>query len=283
MAHLFFIDESGTDHHESPYEVVAGISITDSRTWSLIKSIKSLEMELFGINFSEVKHELKAVKLLTTKVFRKAKQNIELSSEELTLHAKNCLLDGANPTRKGITALARAKLLYVEKLLDLCIEHRCKIFAIIISDFKNLYSDTSADAEDFLRKDFVFLFERFYYYLDQFNNDPTGIIIFDEMEKTTSFHLIRRMENYFKKTSKGRERAALILPEPLFVHSDLTTGVRIADIVAYLINWGMRFGSLKKPARAELLPYVEKVRAMKTSKSHFDGEFERLVHSISAI
>ena len=38
----------------------------------------------------------------------------------------------------------------------------------------------------------------------------------------------------------------------LLVHSDISTGVQIADLVAYVISWGFRTPRMIKPARAEL-------------------------------
>jgi len=39
MAFFLFIDESGQDHHDSPYEVLAGIAIEDKYLWSFIINI----------------------------------------------------------------------------------------------------------------------------------------------------------------------------------------------------------------------------------------------------
>ena len=47
-------------------------------------------------------------------------------------------------------------------------------------------------------------------------------------------------------------------PRPRFVpaewlaHSELTTAVQIADLVAYLVAWGVRVGSMEQPCRPEL-------------------------------
>ena len=49
--------------------------------------------------------------------------------------------------------------------------------------------------------------------------------------------LIDQMHRYFEETAVGRHRASRIIPEPFFVHSDLTTGVQIADLLAYVISW----------------------------------------------
>jgi hypothetical protein len=43
------------------------------------------------------------------------------------------------------------------------------------------------------------------------------------------------------------------------VHSDLTTGVQIADLIAYCISWCLRLNRMTKPAREELKPYVDQI------------------------
>lgn len=49
-------------------------------------------------------------------------------------------------------------------------------------------------------------------------------------------------------------RAGRVIPEPFFVHSHLTTGVQLADIVAYAIAWNLRVGKMSRPTRSELDP-----------------------------
>jgi Protein of unknown function (DUF3800) len=46
------------------------------------------------------------------------------------------------------------------------------------------------------------------------------------------------------------------IPEPFFVHSDLTTGIQIADLIAYCLSWAYRLAGMSEPARAELAPYI---------------------------
>ena len=114
-------------------------------------------------------------------------------------------------------------------------------------------------SSDGLRKDYAYLFQRFFYFLEDESADrgfpQRGIIVFDELERSQSHLLIDQAHRYFKDTATGRQRASLIIPEPFFVHSDLTTGVQIADLVAYCVAWGFRIGATYKPARSELAPY----------------------------
>lgn len=91
------------------------------------------------------------------------------------------------------------------------------------------------------------------------NGGESGIIVFDELEKSRSHLLISQMENYFLKTTKGQSRAKVIVPEPLFVHSDLTTMIQVADLIAYVVAWGVRLKGMKKGRRNELNVLANKV------------------------
>ena len=72
--------------------------------------------------------------------------------------------------------------------------------------------------------------------------------------------LVDQMSAYFRDTANGRTRSGRIVPEPFFVHSDLTTGVQIADIAAYIVSWNVRF-NVRMPAttRPELTPFGQRV------------------------
>lgn len=258
MAYILFLDESGQDLKHSPYEVIAGIAIEDKNIWNLIRAIHLLEENIFGRRYSEGERELKARKLLKTKTFKFACQLPPIEPIKRRQLAKECL-DSYSPTSKEqLTALAQAKIAFVEGLLQLVADFRCKAFASIISpEFDR------QEVTDFLRKDYVYLFERYFYFLEDKPNEPSGIVVFDETEKTQSQKLIYQIESYFKKTSNGRERSSLVIPEPLFVHSDLTTGVQIADLIAYIISWGMRLNGMVGNKRDDLLPFVELIKPLR--------------------
>jgi hypothetical protein len=150
-----------------------------------------------------------------------------------------------------MAALAQAKLAYVKTVFELCTSFDCRIFASIVCDRENCRHDA-----DYLRKDYSYLFERFYYYLEEVDAAASGIVVFDELEKSKSHLLLGQMDSYFRRTAKGRERAEHIIPEPFFVHSDLTTGIQVADLAAYIISWGFRTPTLVEPAREELKEFA---------------------------
>ena len=74
MAYFLFIDESGQDHKESPYEVLAGIAIQDTELWKFIKDIHEIELSCFGRRYRLDGREIKGMNFLNRKTFRLANQ-----------------------------------------------------------------------------------------------------------------------------------------------------------------------------------------------------------------
>ena len=256
MAYFLFLDESGSDRRESPSEVLAGIAIRDLDLWNFIRALGRLEMRIFGTRYSQGKRELKARKILKRKTFKLAGQLPQLPDNEMREYARRCILDGENAGHKELTALAQAKLQFVHEALRLSDVHCCKVFASIVP------RNAPRGDGDFLRKDYAYLFQRFYYYLQDLGSLVAGCIVFDELEKSKCHVLIDQLSQYFKVTLRGKQRAEQIIPEPFFVHSELTTGVQIAYLVSYILSWGYRTDKSYK-TRSELHPYVEKVVSLR--------------------
>lgn len=255
MSWLLFVDESGQDHRESPYEVLAGIGVEDRQLWSLIQAIGKAQEDCFGNRrYQQEDDEAKAKRILKRKTFRLAAQSGPIPLSERRDLACKALTDGAHVVGNQLAALAQAKVDYVGRVLKLCQEHQCKAFASIIPKSAQ-YSDrweSSEVASTALRKDYAYLFERFYHFLNVQQSGQMGIVIFDELEKSKSHLLVRQMGEYFLRTKNGRDRASLIIPEPMFVHSDLTTMIQVADLVAYIVSWGVRLPGMTEPPREEL-------------------------------
>lgn len=265
MTVFLFVDESGNDHNESPYEVLAGVAIKDRNLWDLIQEVKAIEDRLFGEFYAINKIELKAKKLLKTKTFRLANQMPPINKDDLPALAQQCLVNGEKASRLQLTALSQAKIAYAMQTIQACSDAGGKIFASIIDYDAVAAQPKLGDVSDlyFLRKDYSYLFERYYYYLEDIGANEMGIIVFDELDKVKSHLLLGQMTEYFINTRKGQERSSLIIPEPFFVHSDLTMGVQIVDLAAYILSWGFRIKGMNKPARLELQPLVSVLRDMR--------------------
>lgn len=274
MSYLFFVDESGHDLTLSPYAVLAAVAVQDSRVWNLITAIRGAEEEFFLERISRDGLELKAKKLLKTKTFRLAGQLPAIPQEDRSRLAHACLEEGraavreerpSRHTREQLTALAQAKLAFVGRVLELCAQHQAKAFASVVD------RDAPKQAGNFLRKDYSYLFERIFCFLDERPDHHQGLVVFDELERSQSHLLVDQMARYFKETATGRMRASRIVPEPFFVHSDLTSMIQVADLLAYVIAWGVRVGTMRRPARAELAGLAEAAMELRYFRPAVDG------------
>ncbi len=287
MSRLLFLDESGHDRKDSPYEVLAGICVEDRDLWNLICQVQDAETMFFGQRISIEEFELKAKKLLKRKTFRLASQLPPFDTKERTELARQCLEKGKNnkgnpggsgATKSELTALAQAKIAFVKYLMELCARYRVLAFASIV-DFEAPYS-----AGDFLRKDYSYLFERYYHFLDDCLIGEMGLVVFDELERAQCHILVDQMSRYFRETAKGLARASRIIPEPFFVHSHLTTAIQLADLVAYIVAWGVRVGNMTREKRTELAELAAMVINLRYSRKIIgEDEQEHILWSFAVI
>lgn len=257
MAYFLFVDESGHDRRKSPYEVLGGICVEDRDLWKLVCALNEAEERILGIRYSREKEEIKAKKFLKTKVFRLAKALPPIPEADRMRLSRECILQGESAGREQLAALAQAKLAFVEEALNLCLEYRCRAFASIV-DIHSPVPDRSL-----LRKDYAYLFERFFYYLEDRSPIEQGIVVFDELDKSAAHILLDQMEAYFRNFRTGRTRSSQVIPEPFFVHSDLTSLIQIADLIAYITSWGFRLPAMKAAARPELQCFVRQVAELR--------------------
>lgn len=253
MAWFLFIDESGHDRGESPYEVLAGIAIRDRALRNVIHQLHEAEIHWFGRRYSDGHRELKGKRLLKSKVYRHRALSVHVATADIPVLARAALDDGPRATPPMLKALAIAKHNYVDSVFEICSRHECRAFASIVE------TDAPKTEAGGLRKDYAYLFERFFYFLEDLDDEEQGIVVFDELENAKSHLLIDQMHRYFTDTAVGRIRASRIIHEPFFVHSELTTGVQIADLIAYVVSWAFRVNRINKPSREELSPLANRV------------------------
>ena len=258
LSWTLFVDESGQDQRDSPYEVLAGVAIEDKKIWPLICQISDAQEHFFGFRvFEGMELEAKAMKLLKTKVFKHAAQMDPMPHEERKRLAKEILEDGTAVSRPRLTALAQAKIAYCEFVLTLARRHGAQVFATMVPR-----TAPRPPRDEGMRKDYAFFLERYYHFLNQKPGDPMGFLVFDELDKTACHVLLGQISRYFQRTRNGRARSRLIVPEPFFVHSDLTSLVQVADLVAYLVSWGLRLPQMPVSTRPELATLVSVVDRM---------------------
>jgi hypothetical protein len=139
------------------------------------------------------------------------------------------------------------------ELIGLLTTHHAKVFAAVIPRLKKPLTNQS----EMLRKDLVFLFEWYFYFLE--GEKETGLLVMDGSEKQADRKLVRRMERYFTLSEIGRQRTQWIVPVPFFVESDMAYGVQAADLCIYCLNWGWRLREMTEPTRLEIQPFARQL------------------------
>lgn len=239
MSWLLFMDESGHDHRNMPYEVRGGVAIHANRLWSFIQAMNDAEKHFFGTELHEFKTEIKGSKLLNKKMYKAANLSPPLDDEKRQHCCRRFLTSGLEKKNKAKIdriAYGQASIGMAKRIMKILEDHYAKLFASAIP--RGVRKPDTYEAQAFLRKDHVFLLERFYYFLEE--KDEYGILVMDEVEKTHDRKFVRTLQKYFIKTQIGQERAQRIAPAPLFVSSDMTYPVQAADLCIYAINWGFR-------------------------------------------
>lgn len=277
MSYFLFVDESGHDRKLAPAEVLGGFAIRDGTLWSFIQAVYALQLEIFGVTYPALNAERRAAQaedgdeefdakeikgdnFLNPRVFKKAKWCPPFAPDERRKLAEFSLRNGAKADRKSLSALAQAKLEYVKRLFELCPKFRGQCLGIVVP------VDAPGDRKvTVLRKDYAYLFERFFYFVDSKSAEHSGIIVFDELDKSASHILLGQMQAYYRDFKTGQDRSERLVPEPFFVHSDLTIGIQVADLVAYVLSWGHGFdrNTIVPKARPELAPLVKLVESLR--------------------
>ena len=110
MSWLLFLDESGHDHKQLPYEVRGGIALQDSQLWPFVQAMQRLELDCFGGQLHQFRKELKGSTLLDRKRFKFARQAEPMAAEAsaaVSAFCGDCDLCHAPMAFTGGPALAR--------------------------------------------------------------------------------------------------------------------------------------------------------------------------------
>jgi len=236
--------------------VLAGVSIKEADVWPLTQAFTDLSAEVLRFP-PEMSYEIKGSKLLKKRVFSHAALLEPLPADQRSSAIEQLLVknrEGRNVGREELAALAQAKLLFVERALGLAADFGMTVFASIVPRDAPQQRDRS-----FLRKDFAYLFQRIHCHVCDQKDDVHGVLIFDEQDPALSLRLMDQIHKYFRETDRGQQRAERMIPMPFFVHSDLTPAIQIADLVAYIVNWGLRLDRMPEAVRKELKPFADRV------------------------
>ena len=199
-----------------PYEVRGGVAIHSSQLWPFIQGMQRLELDCFGCPLALYKKELKGSTLLDKKRFRFAHQDAPLEDETRRRHSRGFLTKGLekkNPTRLEFSSpYGQACLETAKGIMQLLLSHKAVLFAAVVP--RGIPRSKGVHAEDYLRKDHVFLLEPLFYLLEQ--ERKYGLLVIDGLpEKTENRRFVRRLERYFTETDPGQYGATVDRFQPI--------------------------------------------------------------------
>ena len=163
MSWLLFLDESGHDHKNAPYEVRGGIALHAGKLWPFVQAMKNLEESCFGDALHFYRTEIKGHRLLDKNRFQWAQQGPlmdDVARRKHSLAFFNKGVEKKSPSRAEFTAYGQACLLMARELFPLLKSHDAVLFAAVVP--RNVSRPETNEAEVYLRKDQVFLLERFF-------------------------------------------------------------------------------------------------------------------------
>lgn len=238
MSWLFFQDESGHDHKSMPLEVRGGIALHTSKLWRFIQELQRAELDCFGVRLNEHGSEIKGSKLLDSKRCKWALQEETLDDTSRKNGVRRFLAKSQQheaPSQREFTSFGQASKLMANRVFLAMKQHDAVIFASAIPPVK---PPKDYEFQHYLRKDLIFMHQRFFWFLE--SKQEYGLLVLDQVEKETDKKYLKRVEDYYTKTEKGKKRSKWIVPYPLFVDSQLSFGAQAADLCLYCINWGFR-------------------------------------------
>lgn len=262
MSWMLFMDESGHDHRSLPYEVRGGIALHASQLWAFTRHIQSLEHRFFGSTRHDFGTEIKGDKLLKRQRFRYSQGTSDWNAQErkrLTIDFLKSTTQNKPPRAGELRAYSESCTAFGMEICRSLARFDAFLFAAFVPPHR--YPHGAPAPEEYLRKDHVFLLERYFYFLEE--RDESGLLIMDVSEKSQDRRFVRGMERYFQSTQPGRVRSRRIVPVPMFVESDMGYGVQVADVCIYCLNNAYRVPGigLAQPTRKELEPYAGVLRS----------------------
>lgn len=275
------MDESGHDHRSLPYEVRGGIAIHAAKLWKFTQHIQQLELRYFGSTRHDLGTEIKGDKLLKRTRFKHADPEHPFrfkERRELTLGFLKSTTQGKPPRQGELKAYCETCQSFAHAILDSFEQFDIFVFGAFIPSEKPPKGGPAP--EEYLRKDHVFLLERFFYFLNA--RDETGLLVMDGTEKSQDRRFVKGLERYFALTTTGQQRAERIAPVPFFVESDMGYGVQVADLCIYCLNNAYRVPriGLDNEIRGELAPFAAKLTS-RVHRQHVEKNgYRHLLHSV---
>ncbi len=233
----------------SPYGALSGIAVEDSQVWAFARKLRDAQHQYFGRQLigSDGRY-LAAEYLLGEQVYDEGAQLFDGASRPA--HHQSDVThtpSGGAPLNEPAARSSQAKIGYCDFALGLAKDFSTLAFAMVFST-----QSISVQLDTQLRKDYAYLFERFYNFLSTTKVRSTGVLVLPRVARGRTFVSQQSIVDYFTKTTNGRLRSQLILPDPLYADGDLGVILHLVEILSYISRWSVRLQGMVEPGRSEM-------------------------------
>lgn len=237
MAYFFYADESGNrglGDPKDPLYVLAAVSLFEHRWHGFSKFIDRKKSNLM------------------TAVNQRTGGRLDLADCEVK---SNWLRNPkARAKSRFLSALQPQELEEVSRLLlGQLNHHKMWVFGVVVDKSK---LPDYFDAEKLHRKAWELLCEQIERFMDEEHDRHQAILIFDDVSKQMNRSLAMKHAYLQESGTQRGKRLRHICEMPLFVRSELSNGVQLADLCAYNIYRAFRDSNLSYGPFEKIRPQI---------------------------
>lgn len=220
-----FIDEPGDHQSSLPYGSLTGVALKDTYVWELVKKLNKT-------------HEHYATLCQENNVPFGSVFSVQSDLTESLIGKSG---NNAMPLHK-------LHIEYFKFCLDLLRDYEAILFAIVIPR-----KDLRLRLDRQLRKDYSFLFERYFHFLNSHHDNQIGYLIRSKYNNESRCVDELQIRDYFNNTTKGRLRSRLIMPEILSCDGSMSVLVHVSRIITFVVSQSVRMSGMDIPVNTSLL------------------------------
>jgi hypothetical protein len=249
--YLIYVDESGTKDPETTLTRADGT--TSEKDWLYVL----VGVALLELNWFKFEYALNRAKLdLLQSIYRV--HNIALELADTEIKSRWIRIPQQRQQHPFLSHLTANQ---IDQLVDLYYQqlpyHRMRVFAVVI-DKRFLRAFTT---EEILhRKAYELLIERVEWFMKKEHSRHRAMMVVDNTSRQMNRSLAMKHSYFQREGTSSGSRIGHIIELPMFVESNLSNGVQLADLCAYNVYRAFKTRDIAYPYFARIEPQLYKAR-----------------------
>lgn len=246
MSWLLFLEEPGDHQSGLPYGILAGVAVEDVHVWDLIRRLRDAQFQYFGQQLVDDQGRYFGAEAFFGDDALLSASQVSGTRLRPVDHQADRIAKLNSPTAASPIP-TKAKMAYCQFALSLAIDYDATGFAVFIPREYIQIND-----ERYLRKDYSFLFERFFNFLKITPDAGAGMFVLPKFAHHKTYVTPDTIYEYFTKTTNGRLRSRVIIPTMFRADGAMGVLSQLAEIFSYIASWTVRLPHMTEPTRDDL-------------------------------